>query len=91
MLHQYRVYCSDQSKFALDLFVDLFNLLVNLIAYFVFSSISLQNNRESDQKDADEYKIETNRKLNEMARKINDGKKVHDKLTSEVRGEGYWS
>lgn len=46
--------------------------------------VALQANRDDEQKKIDDVKVETTRRLNQMARKINDGKKFHDDLTKEV-------
>ena len=50
--------------------------------------MNLQDNRDGAQKQMDEVKIETTKALNVMTRKINEGKKVHDDLTKEVKNHG---
>ena len=47
--------------------------------------MALQENRDIEIKKIESHKQETTQKLQTMTRKIDEGKKLHDSLTSEVR------
>ena len=46
--------------------------------------MALQESRDTGQKEMDDFKVHMTRAINDMNRRINEGKQQHDNLTKEV-------
>ena len=54
------------------------------LKFFFLDRMTLQESRDTGQKEMDNLKVEVTKGINDMNRRINEGKQQHDTLTKEV-------